>query len=259
MARWVAWEVEEFRLLIDLIERQGARPPAYELESLSRALKRRGAARTERAAESSFRSVGSIASQISRLSPLMRGDPGAEAKAPSAMRTAWAQYQSREPALPLVVREGTGQRRQGEGGFEADRQDLALWLTELRSLLADLAEQAERLVDSQQAEEFRDAWSSIEEERPIELAIERLKSPEIEPQLAAVGLVGPALRLKLSGFRRASRRLVAGLTWTRLKPVLKWANVTLGSLTSVLAGIDPVKELKEAWEAAAEEAYEQAE
>jgi hypothetical protein len=43
-----------------------------------------------------------------------------------------------------------------------------------------------------------------------------------------------------------------------LKPVLKWANIILGSLGRIvsLGVLDPIKEFKEAGETAAEDAYE---
>jgi hypothetical protein len=264
MARWVRWDAHEFLLLIELVEREGFNPRPESIERLRQELQRWGAGRTERAFEPNYRSPASIGSQIHRLSLLMRDDPRAEQETPAAMREAWLRHlqvrkgMRHEPLIetPAGLRAVPPRRRSQQENYKEDRRDLAIWLDELHALLRSMIEHGAELVGQHRAEEFRRAWKAIEERRPLELAGELLERPEVEDDLETFGLVGPPLKLKLAGFRRSVRKLFFGFTWTNLKPALKWANVVLGSLTHAMPFIDPVKEFKESWEAAAEEAYE---
>lgn len=254
------WRLDEFQLLIDLVEREGFGPSVWSQEALASELKRRGAEWTNRAYEPSFRSVASIGSQLYRLSLLARGDPRGEREAPAAMRQAWALTeagrQERVRALVAKPSRRIDEQDAVDDAYRPDRLDLIDFLVELRTLLNELIERGELLRTGEQEEEFHQAWRHIEASRAFALARERLEDPGIGSGLATYGLVGPPRRLKVNGFRRALRRLAEGWTWVRLKPVLKWANVILGSLTNVLPLIDPIKEFKESWEAAAEDAYE---
>jgi hypothetical protein len=118
--------------------------------------------------------------------------------------------QEREPAAP---------------GHEEDR--LALMSGDRYSV--SWTSGAESLIGAVRAEEFREAWVEIDGSGVFEAAGQRLGDPEVGPALVIDGLVSAPRRLKTNGFRRALRRLTEGWTWPRIKPMLRWENVTLGS------------------------------
>lgn len=77
-----------------------------------------------------------------------------------------------------------------------------------------------------------------------------------DDELAARGLTGAGLNLKYSGFSASLREYVAAPTWFQrrkwFRGVLAWADIVLGSLSSLpplTFVIDPLKEWKEAVEA----------
>jgi hypothetical protein len=257
MARWERWRVGEFDLLVDLVEREGLNPRPESVQHLSNELRRLGREWSRRAEEPSFRSPGSIESQLYKISLLARGDLRAEERVPPAMRVAWEQRGGERPTARPLLAEPRRRPRKPPGHYKADRAALVDFLEQLRVVLSQLADGGERLLPKgAQIAEFRSAWTEIEADGLFELAIERLRSREVEPALTDVGLVGSGLKPKLSGFRRTHGRLTKSLTWLAVKPVLKWANVILGSLGKALPFLDPIKEFKESWEAAAEEGYE---
>jgi hypothetical protein len=81
--------------------------------------------------------------------------------------------------------------------------------------------------------------------------------PDLDQDLARHGLTGPPMMLKEAGFDRevGVYRRARRLRRTALLRMLKWADVTLGSLALVpmlTAVIDPIKEFKEVTEIFAE-------
>jgi hypothetical protein len=256
VARWVKWREDEYELLVELYRGWGDRPPEQALIELSVMLKRRGLEFTPRAAERSYRSVGSIRAQIRRLDLIARGDPrGAEA--PSLMREVWQRSQGDFAARSTVLEEPQLEDR-APWKLSPAQEQLVGFLRALDQLMGELAERSADLMEPVNAANFQMAYRDLHEKRVFDRSVERLEQPWIEEELTAFGLTGPPLKLKLEGFYGALQRMAGRWTWKRLKPVLKWANVLLGSLaqTATLGLVDPVRELKESGEAAAEEAYE---
>lgn len=67
--------------------------------------------------------------------------------------------------------------------------------------------------------------------------------------LAGVGLLGDQLKLKLKGFYEALKAWLQNSGKDLLITLLKWANIILGSLSSVLQVCEPIKEFKDCMEA----------
>lgn len=77
-----------------------------------------------------------------------------------------------------------------------------------------------------------------------------LESAQHDSALEGNGLSGAQMRLKKRGFRRALWRFIRLPSRRTAIRVLGWANVFLGSLASAIGMAEPIKELKEAIEAA---------
>lgn len=257
MARWVRWREDEYEALVDLYRRWRRRPPEEALVGLSMTLKRRGLGLTPRAGEPSFRSVGSIRAQLYRLDLVAREDPRG-ADAPALMQQVWRRSQGNLADVPTTVLEEPRIEEPPRWQLSPAQEQLVGFLRALDRLLEELAEHSGELMEPVHAANFRKAYLDLRERRVFDRSVDRLEQPWIEEDLADFGLTGPPLTLKMEGFFRALERMAGRWTWKRLKPVLKWANVLLGSLaqTATLGLIDPVRELKESAEAAAEEAYE---
>jgi hypothetical protein len=149
--------------------------------------------------------------------------------------------------------------RDVETRFGTDQLALRAFLADVRMLLDEMLRRGQDLVDADALDDLRAAWRFMERERLFDDVLRQILSPAAGEQLATVGLVGAPRELKTNGFRRAYEALLRTMgrwSWPDVKPVLKWANVILGSLAKTMTSIDPLKEFKESWEAAAEQAYE---
>lgn len=128
---------------------------------------------------------------------------------------------------------------------EADRQELRTFLFELEQVaLAEIViVRLPTLIPEETVNDLLESWQEV---RPLFEEIRQQLSdagdidPEVDYRLAAAGLSGTSLKVRLGGFRRALGRLVGGFSARRLRRVLDWANRILGSLTSVVPGIEPV-------------------
>ena len=132
-----------------------------------------------------------------------------------------------------------------------DREDLALFLDELRELLKEAVYERRWLP--------RDVRAEVEEAfGPVRSRIDDLiddlrataESPELDSALEAVGLTGTQRKAKLSGFRRAVVAFGRFPVRSAFLAALKWGNVIVGSLGKVLPQAEVVKEFKEMIEAA---------
>ena len=95
-----------------------------------------------------------------------------------------------------------------------------------------MLERGEELVEYDALDDLQDAWVFIEAEGLFDDALTRILAPEMDQQLRAVGLVDAPRELKTNGSSRAYQALlrkVGSWSWPDVKPVLRWANVILGS------------------------------
>jgi hypothetical protein len=151
------------------------------------------------------------------------------------------------------------EQRIGPTVHGVDRLALHSFVADLRLLLDQMLLRGEELVEYEALDDLRAAWVFIEDEGAFDDSLRAILDPRSEEGLAAVGLVGAPREMKVNGFQRSLQRLREMLgrwTWKDIKPVLRWANVILGSLAKAIVRADAIKEFKESWEAAAEEAYE---
>jgi hypothetical protein len=155
----------------------------------------------------------------------------------------------------------------------SDEESLRLlreFLRQVEKMLADLDEYPRPAIPGRHHESMKAAWTAV---RPsFNTAVNDLQmtiaaSGDVLSRLKDSGLTGHQLVFKLSIFRHASDRLIDHGTpkdgqqrkrrwwsrWRRLfKPVLKAADVILGSLADILPVLEAIKEYKEAVESGVE-------
>jgi hypothetical protein len=158
---------------------------------------------------------------------------------------------------------------------------LRVFLRQVEEMLADLQENPRPIVPGRYHESMKAAWLEVQ---PLFAdAVAGLQSAESDlmNKLKAAGLTGSQLVFKLTIFQHAHAELMDHGTpkegqprkrpwwkrwfglfkpaWKRwfglFKAALKAADVILGSLTSVLPIVEPIKEYKEAVEAGVEVAW----
>ena len=101
------------------------------------------------------------------------------------------------------------------------------------------------------------AWPTVRDRFGSVRAALRKPTARIERGLETVGLTGPELVMKVAGYAAARDQLETqrrqpkppprGLGWL-FQRVFAWLNTILGSLSSVIPGVDAIKEFKEAIE-----------
>jgi hypothetical protein len=131
-----------------------------------------------------------------------------------------------------------------------DREALRTFLSELREILGRVLEDSPDLF-GQGADDLWAAWEELIASGLFEFLDRQLASEDLDRPLEhgyslldLAGLTGANLRLKLRGWGRvyaawrASPRV--------LRPVIRWADSLLGSVTGVIGAAEALKELKEA-------------
>ncbi len=135
-----------------------------------------------------------------------------------------------------------------------------------RELLERYLDSFERLLDYVVIERpsflYRDlmqptlnAWKELKEQnitRKAKLIFQEMEADhELESKLRDIGLFGYQLEWKISSYFFFYNRFFVTTPLSRrlLKQVLKWADVILGSLATVLPILEPIKEYKEGIEA----------
>jgi hypothetical protein len=129
--------------------------------------------------------------------------------------------------------------------------ELEEFLADLRKLLEEVVNDGEGLVPPYLLPLLREAWPEVAGR--YDGLQEAVYSGEFERQLVDRGLRGPQFQVKVEGFRRhlAVFGRIRRPKW--LKNALKWADIILGSLASIIPGGDAVQEFKESVEAGAED------
>lgn len=138
----------------------------------------------------------------------------------------------------------------------SDQTDLRDFLDETEALLTEIIDRRSEFIPGELQPYFVDAWPEVR--ASISTAKGDLFTRSVvADRLPSAGLSGKQLALKLVAFRRSVDALKLG-GWSRrlLKRVLGWLNIILGSLASVLPGVDAIKEFKEAIENALDEKEE---
>lgn len=138
----------------------------------------------------------------------------------------------------------------------SDQTDLRDFLNETEALLTEIIDRRAEFIPEELQPYFVEAWPEVR--ASISTAKDDLFTRVVvSDRLPSAGLTGKQLALKLFAFRRSVDALKLG-GWSRrlLKRVLDWLNTILGSLASVLPGVDAIKEFKEAIENALDEKEE---
>jgi hypothetical protein len=130
-------------------------------------------------------------------------------------------------------------------------ESLEDFLAELRRVLEETTYSGQGLVPAYLIPLLAEAWPEVKTQ--YEHLESQVKSGAYDSELRLAGLQGPQFRVKAEGFRRhlAVFHKYREPKW--LKKLLRWADIILGSLVSVIPGGDAVQEFKEAIEAGAED------
>jgi hypothetical protein len=143
-----------------------------------------------------------------------------------------------------------------ETPVENPRGVLADFLIELEALLPRTLDGYEGWFPPELRGPLRSAWAELGESFPM--ADRYLREPPdavlLDAQLAHVGLAGNQLRLKVGAFRGKLAGLGELITKPMLKSALGWANIILGSLSGIVPGVEAIKEYKESFEQALDDA-----
>ena len=125
------------------------------------------------------------------------------------------------------------------------------FLEQLRIVLEEATFEGEGLVPSYLQPLLQEAWPEVAVHyKTLESAV---ASGELEKELGERGLRGAQFQVKAEGFRRHLWLFRSERQPRWLKKLLRWADIILGSLASILPGGDAVQEFKEAVEAGAED------
>ncbi len=144
-----------------------------------------------------------------------------------------------------------------EPSLPSDTDEIRDVMQRLKLVLDETINAAESLTTSELTVELRHGWPEIV--RAFNNVDQELASGLYVTKLEEAGLTGTSWKVKLKGFRRAfSNMLRAGKDKLResTRSVLRWGNIILGSLASVLPPAEIIKEFKECVEADLEEQHE---
>jgi hypothetical protein len=264
MARQPVWSRAEWAVLVELLLRWEERPPDEEIERTQRVL--RAAALTsqdpllrQQATDPSFRSLEGVWTQyyVARRSR----DPGRRWIAPARLRQLWREVEQDPAVVAAIAEEFRGRIEGGDNPYRVtDRSALRLFLADLGDLLGECVELIATMPRPRATAELVSthaaAWRDLRDRGALDSVLDELANAEIERQLAGAGLAGAQLAFKLTGWFSALREWREARTADALKRAFRWANVVLGSLGKVVAGLglDVFKEFKESTEAMLDEA-----
>jgi hypothetical protein len=172
------------------------------------------------------------------------------------------QEAERDPAVVAAVAEEF--RSDIEGGQNpyrvTDSAALRLFLADLADLLGEtvqlMATMPRPRATADLMSAHSSAWRDLRERGALDSVLDELTNDEMDRQLERAGLAGVQLDFKLTGWFGALREWREARTTAALKRAFRWANVVLGSLGKVVAGLglDVFKEFKESTEAMLDEA-----
>jgi hypothetical protein len=121
------------------------------------------------------------------------------------------------------------------------------FLGQVKELLASIVGDA-NLIPADLRLEFEEALQDLEDH--FQRARQALGRPGIREELVAIGLAGKQLRLKIAGWRRALGRFWQTRTARVGRIAIRWADVILGSLHTVIPVVEVIGEFVEAVDAA---------
>jgi hypothetical protein len=135
---------------------------------------------------------------------------------------------------------------------EEDRTDLRRFVDEFRELMEEVTDgRHPGLIPSEYRGELRQAFEELAgvfaqvSNALLDPAIETSAVPPARLSLTGADLIGPSRERKISAFRRGLARFRGRATHKTLGRALRWANMILGSLATVIPPAEALKELKE--------------
>jgi hypothetical protein len=137
--------------------------------------------------------------------------------------------------------------------IENDIDRLSDFLQDVEAVLFAIIADGISMLPLHLQEPARNAWPEVKS-RLSELRDEIKREHGLPPRLELAGLTGANLDFKLQGFRYARKRHSELPVPAWLKRMLRWMNILLGSLATVMPGAELVKEYKDAIEAGIDQA-----
>lgn len=122
-----------------------------------------------------------------------------------------------------------------EQEFEEPTEQLSQFLDKVQNELEMIVYDTYRNIGPELSELLSSVWKELAEN--FDEAKKDLLDIKQE-DLFDVGLTGNGLKLKLKGFELAVANRLK-------KPILRWINIILGSLSKILPVLEPIKEYKE--------------
>jgi hypothetical protein len=141
-------------------------------------------------------------------------------------------------------------------GDDGDRAGLVDFIFDVQGFLSEALNDHADWFLADLREPLSEAFDDLQPS--FDMAVKYLVDPPdphlLDAQLAHVGLKGRQLALKLRGTRGALDRFRDAGTKRAFRSVLGWANIILGTLAGLVPGGETIKEYKEAYEQASEDA-----
>jgi hypothetical protein len=164
--------------------------------------------------------------------------------------------------IPGEIRIEAARIREASGlGAEMDQppaDELKSFLYDIHELIDDVVRTISVLSGSNASPDdvgaYVAGWEELNQRPLLEVISAELDAPDAILRLGDAGLLGAQLTAKLAPFRRWWAEWRSARSLESLQRALKRANVILGSLASVLPGVEALKEFKETTEAMVDEA-----
>jgi hypothetical protein len=271
MASQPNWTPEEWILLLDLYSRAGAHPTQESIEHLQSQMLALALStdrpRRNLAAESGFRTIASIWTQLARVTAYTEGRTGWTP--PQNLRRVLNVYPIDSEALQHEASQilsnlpdiDTFREHPKRPNYPSDdAEKLAGFAHDLVELLGDILQTIDQLpmslVEPNAIAQHHAAWEELQLAAPADTIAVELQNANIARRLSEAALTGAQLTMKVGGFRRWLREWFLARTVRAARGALSWANLILGSLQSALLGpaTELLKEYKDATEKLVSEA-----
>jgi hypothetical protein len=245
--------------VLDLFERAEGRPTDDMVGQLRLELRELGRRRADpyarpAAQDPSYRSIGSIWNHLSSIRGL---HAGRLRYLPQELERLWPRYRADPNAIQA---EAARIRLVLDVEEDEDRPAgvLALFLHDVHALIDDVVNTISALPGSkappEAVEAYVSAWQDLNTRPFLETLSAELQEVGAISLLNEAGLSGAQLSAKLVPFARWRTEWRSVRSLEALQRALRRANIVLGSLASVLPGVEAFKEFKDTTEAMLDEA-----
>ncbi len=196
--------------------------------------------RRRQATDPSFRSVGAVWAQYYLARRTRR--PDERWRAPVRLRETWQEFEEDpQSALAAADEFRLGLVAEANPYRVTDQAALRLFVADVAGLLDECVQLIRSLPMSRASNDLVAshvaAWVDLRAREVVASVVDELDGAEVTERLDDVGLTGVHLGVKLTGWFRALSEWREARTADALRRAFRWANVMLGSLGKVVAGL----------------------